>query len=93
MVEAIKLVEGGLAALCDEVWLVTCDPIDQLGRVRLRGMSAAEADQRIAIQGDMTERLEPIATRVIDTSDTAEATKARVYEEFDDAVALSNEPA
>ena len=26
VIEAIKLVEGGLAALCDEVWLVTCDP-------------------------------------------------------------------
>ncbi len=26
VVEAIKLVEGGLAELCDEVWLVTCDP-------------------------------------------------------------------
>jgi dephospho-CoA kinase len=93
VVEAIKLVEGGLAALCDELWLVTCDPIDQLGRVRLRGMSAAEADQRIASQGDMTERLEPIATRIIDTSDTAEATRDRVDEAFDDAVALSDESA
>lgn len=93
VVEAIKLVEGGLAALCDEVWLVTCDPIDQLGRVTHRGMSAAEADHRIASQGDITERLEPFATRIIDTSDTAEATKALVYEEFDDAVALSNESA
>src|SRR6186997_167985 len=26
VIEAIKLVEGGLAELCDEVWLVTCDP-------------------------------------------------------------------
>ena len=26
VIEAIKLVEGGLADLCDEVWLVTCDP-------------------------------------------------------------------
>ena len=93
IVEAIKLVEGGLAALCDEVWLVTCDPIDQLGRVSQRGMSASEADHRIATQGDITARLEPFATRIIDTSDTAEATRALVYEEFDDAVALSNESA
>ena len=91
VVEAIKLVEGGLAALCDEVWLVTCDPIDQLGRVRARGMSAAEADHRIATQGDMTERLEPIATRIIDTSDTPAATRERVLDEFYNAVALSNE--
>jgi dephospho-CoA kinase len=93
VVEAIKLVEGGLAALCDEVWLVTCDPIDQLARVSHRGMSASEADQRIASQGDITERLAPVATRIIDTSDTAEATKTLVYEEFEDAVALSNESA
>jgi dephospho-CoA kinase len=93
VVEAVKLVEGGLASLCDEVWLVTCDPIDQLGRVQARGMSAAEADHRIASQGDMTERLEPFATRIIDTSDTPAATKARVYEEFEDALALSNEGA
>jgi len=91
VVEAIKLVEGGLAALCDEVWLVTCDPIDQLGRVMRRGMSAAEADQRIASQGDVTERLEPVATRIIDTSDTPAATKTRVLAEFEDAVALSQE--
>jgi dephospho-CoA kinase len=90
VVEAIKLVEGGLAALCDEVWLVTCDPIDQLGRVMRRGMSASEADHRIASQGDMTERLESVATRIIDTSDTATATKVRVLEAFDDAVALSD---
>jgi dephospho-CoA kinase len=93
VVEAIKLVEGGLASLCDEVWLVTCDPIDQLGRVRMRGMSAAEADHRIATQADMTERLEPYATRMIDTSDTAAATKARVYEEFEDALRLADEGA
>ena len=93
VVEAIKLVEGGLASLCDEVWLVTCDPIDQLARVMRRGMSAAEADQRIASQGDMTERLEPMATRIIDTSDTPAATKVRVLEAFEDAVALSEEGA
>jgi dephospho-CoA kinase len=93
VVEAVKLIEGGLASLCDEVWLVTCDPIDQLGRVQARGMSAAEADQRIASQGDITERLEPYATRILDTSDTPAATKARVLEAFRDALALEREGA
>ena len=37
VVEAIKLVEGGLAGLCDEVWLITCDPPIQRGRLRDRG--------------------------------------------------------
>ena len=34
VIEAIQLVEGGLAELCDEVWLVTCDPDDPAGAPR-----------------------------------------------------------
>lgn len=41
VVEAIKLVEGGLADLCDEVWLVTCSASSQLERVTSRGRDAA----------------------------------------------------
>ena len=33
VIEAIKLVEGGLAELCDEVWLVTCEPEAQRERL------------------------------------------------------------
>lgn len=45
VVEAIKLVEGGLAALCDEIWLVTCDPTEQRARLmeRTRARLAAQA--------------------------------------------------
>ena len=39
-IEAIKLVEGGLADLCDEVWLVTCAPEVQLERLVGRGTGA-----------------------------------------------------
>ena len=42
VIEAIKLVEGGLAELCDEVWLVTCDAAAQ--RERLLG--AGDAGRR-----------------------------------------------
>jgi dephospho-CoA kinase len=72
-VEAIKLVEGGLAQLCDEVWLVTCDPDRQFERLLARGLNEAEATQRIAAQDDPARRLRHAATRIIDTSgDTAE---------------------
>ena len=67
-VEAIKLVEGGLAALCDEVWLVTCDATAQRERLMARGTPAADAEQRMAAQQGLTERLRPFATRVLDTS-------------------------
>jgi len=68
VIEAIKLVEGGLAALCDEVWLVTCDPDAQRARLARRGMAAGDAERRIAAQGDLAERLRPHATRVLETN-------------------------
>jgi dephospho-CoA kinase len=77
-IEAIKLVEGGLAELCDEVWLVTCSPSTQLERLAGRGMPEADAAQRIAAQGDIVARLRPQATRVIDTSGDATAVRALI---------------
>lgn len=79
-VEAIKLVEGGLAQLCDEVWLVTCDPERQYERLLARGLGEAEATQRIAAQDDPARRLRPAATRVIDTSGEVAETRHRVLE-------------
>jgi dephospho-CoA kinase len=78
VVEAIKLVEGGLAALCDEVWLVTCAPAAQRERVIDRGLEPADADQRIAAQAGLVERVRPVATRVVDTSGPIEDARARV---------------
>jgi dephospho-CoA kinase len=78
VIEAIKLVEGGLAALCDEIWLVTCTPEEQRSRLIDRGSTAADAAQRIAAQGDLAARLGPSATRIIDTSGSAHAARGRV---------------
>ncbi|HYL39891.1 MAG TPA: dephospho-CoA kinase [Candidatus Binatus sp.] len=80
VVEAIKLVEGGLGTLCDEVWLVICDDAAQHARLASRGMDAATADQRIAAQGDPAARLRAAATRVIDTSTDVGSTKVAVAE-------------
>jgi dephospho-CoA kinase len=77
VIEAIKLVEGGLAELCDEVWLVTCDPDVQLERLVGRGSSAGEARDRIAAQGDLATRLTPSATHVIDTDDPPSTVRSR----------------
>ena len=87
VVEAIKLVEGGLAALCDEVWLVTCDPWDQLSRLAARGVARTDAEARIAAQSGIVDRLSPLATRVIDTSGPDSAARSRVDDAFRDAVA------
>ncbi|HET7027426.1 MAG TPA: dephospho-CoA kinase [Candidatus Limnocylindrales bacterium] len=78
VVEAIKLVEAGYAQACDEVWLVTCSPETQRSRLAARGVAPGDAEQRIAAQGDLAAHLRPLATRVIDTSHSRDATRAAV---------------
>jgi dephospho-CoA kinase len=79
-IEAIKLVEGGLAELCDEVWLVFCDPNAQRERLLGRGVPSDDARRRVEAQGRLLGRVRPVATRVIDTSGSLGATRLAVDE-------------
>jgi dephospho-CoA kinase len=76
VVEAIKLVEGGLADLCDDVWLVTCDQGVQRSRLIGRGADPVDAEARIAAQGDMARRLRGRVTYELDASGPAASTRA-----------------
>ena len=88
VVEAIKLVEGGLADRCDEVWLVDCSAVDQRSRLAARGMAEADIERRLAAQGhDLAERLAAAATRRIDTTGSEEETRVRVEDALADALA------
>ena len=78
VVEAIKLVEGGLADLCDETWLVICDPDVQRRRLVDRGSTPEDAAARIGAQGDLAGRLRRHATRVLDTSGSITETRSLV---------------
>lgn len=91
-IEAIKLVEGGLAGQCDQVWLVTCGPEDQHARLLARGTVPADADQRIAAQAGLAERLRPAATWVLDTSGTLDETRALVVAALGEALLASRRP-
>jgi dephospho-CoA kinase len=86
IIEAIKLVEGGLATLCDEVWLVTCDPGVQRSRLAGRGERMDDAAARVAAQGDLTDRLAPAAHRTLDTSGSLQATRSLVDAALDAAL-------
>jgi dephospho-CoA kinase len=77
-IEAIKLIEGGLAELCDEVWLVACSSTVQRERLAGRGLSETDVAQRIDAQGSIVARLTPHATRVLDTSGDAGSVRAKV---------------
>ena len=83
VVEAIKLVEGGLAERCDEVWLIECPPQVQRQRLAQRGMPVADVERRLAAQGDLASRLAQHAHRRIDTR----GTKGEVRERVEDALA------
>jgi len=51
VIEAIKLLEGGLARLCDAVWVVDAPRAVQIARlVQTRGLSPQEAEARIDAQ-------------------------------------------
>ena len=67
------LFETGLEALCSEIWLVDCEPRQQLERLMLRsGMNEADAQARLAAQWPLS-RKRPLADRVIDNRGTADA--------------------
>lgn len=87
VVEAIKLVEGGLAGLCDEVWLITCDPAIQLERITARGTTMDDAAARVAAQTGLEARVAAWQPRRIDTSRDEAATRTDVLAAFDAALA------
>jgi dephospho-CoA kinase len=91
IIEAIKLVEGGLAELCDEVWLVTCEATAQAARLAARGLDAADARARAAAQAGMVERVRARANRLIDTSGALERTRGEALRAY--RAALAAEPA
>lgn len=78
VIDAIKLIESGLADHCDTLWVVTCDPAQQLARLMARnGFDEAEARRRIAAQPPQAEKVAR-ADLVIDNSGSPEATIAQV---------------
>ena len=86
VIEAIKLVEGGLAELCDEVWLVSCEPAVQRERLVGRGDAEDDAAARVDAQGDLVERLRTRATRVVDTNGDPADTRRTVDALLDEAI-------
>lgn len=77
MIEAIKLLEGPLAGLCDQIWVTTCSRETQLARLRIcRGMDEATALSRIDAQPPQEEKIAR-ADVVIDTSGLMADTQSR----------------
>jgi dephospho-CoA kinase len=58
VVDAIRLIEAGMADSCDAVWVVTCSAELQLERLRAsRGLTSEQAQLRIAAQPPQEEKV------------------------------------
>jgi dephospho-CoA kinase len=78
VIDAIKLIEAGIADQCDEVWVVTCPVEEQVRRLRVyRGLSEEEAWTRIRAQPPQEEKVAR-ADVVIDNSGPVSRTRAQV---------------
>ena len=86
VIEAIKLVEGGLADRCDEVWIVDCSRTTQRARLAGRGSSADDIERRLSTQGsDLAARLAAqldgrVPVQRLSTEGTLDATRDFVEE-------------
>ena len=92
VVDAIKLIEGGLYKKVDSVWVVTCEPVEQRRRLtEHRGLSPEEAEARISAQPAQAEKL-PFADVVIDNSGSLEAARQQVQSAWARTVAANISP-
>jgi dephospho-CoA kinase len=78
VIEAIKLIEAGIADRCDQVWVTTCSPEQQFDRVmENRGWTRSETQRRLQAQSPQEEKIAR-ADVVIDTSVSLSHTRLQV---------------
>ena len=83
VIDAVKLLEGGSAALCQSKWMVVCPEEQQLTRLIERNhMSEEEAWARIHAQPSIEKRL-PLVDEVIDNEGPLEETRRQVVAAFE----------
>ena len=82
VIEAIKLIEAGLSALCSEVWAVTSPKEVQLARLRAsRGLTRSAALLRINAQPSQKEKAK-LASVVFKNTGSLEDLRKHVEEEW-----------
>lgn len=82
VVDAVKLLESGLSAICTSCWLVVSNPDLQMKRlIENRGLTKEQATVRMQAQQDV-EPKKSLVDQVIDNSGTFEDTRKQVEEAF-----------
>ena len=83
VIDAVKLLEGGVAAICQSKWLVICPEEQELVRLITRNhMSEEEAWARIRAQPGVAARL-PLVDEVIDNGGSLQETRRQVTAAFE----------
>jgi dephospho-CoA kinase len=83
VIDAIKLIESGLASASDDLWVVTCPPEIQLERLMKRNnFSREEALLRIQAQHPQAEKV-ALASVVIDNGGSLEETERQVQQAWE----------
>ncbi len=91
MIEAIKLLEGNLWRLCQEIWVTTCSYERQLERLQVcRGMEEAAAEVRIRAQSPAAQKIAR-ADVVIDTDGLMRETERQFSEAWSRLLAQQTE--
>ena len=92
VIEAIKLLEGGLAAECDEIWVTRCPVETQIERlVTIRGMDQKTAETRVGAQSSQEKKVSQ-ADVVIDTAGSMSDSLTQVALAWDRLVRKLPEP-
>jgi len=87
VLDAIRLIEAGLAERCDAVWVVTCTPeVQQERLMRSRGFSAEQAALRISAQRPQAEKVAR-ATSVLENRGSLAELEASVEQAWQSSVA------
>jgi dephospho-CoA kinase len=87
IIDAIRLIESGLAARCQAVWVVLCDRAVQLARLQAtRNLSVAQAELRINAQSPPELKL-PHASAVLHNHGTLDDLAAQVQAAWQHTVA------
>ncbi|HLF88680.1 MAG TPA: dephospho-CoA kinase [Anaerolineales bacterium] len=92
VIEAIKLLEGGLSNLCDSIWVAQASPETQYTRLlQKRGFSEADARVRITSQSPQAEKV-AAADVVINNNGSFEAAWQKVVAAWNAIAPAAPEP-
>ncbi len=92
VIEAIKLLEGGLSNLCDSIWVAQASPETQYTRLlQKRGLSETDTRVRITSQSPQAEKV-AVANVVIDNDSSFETTWQQVVAAWSAIAPATPEP-